>query len=132
MGVKRRLAILIFLLLYLGTSVGFAMDLHFCGTRLAVVQINASVKKACCKQEKKKAVNKCCKNKRVEVKVSEQSKTVSLSKVPSAAGFDLFLLPVSELRITALPVTQLAIFSYRGPPQVSSIPLVIKNCVFRI
>ncbi len=126
---NKRIAVLSFLLLYLSTTVGFALNLHFCGNSLATVQLNSTVKKACCKQENK---SKCCKDRYIKVKISDRQQVAAYFKIPAATGLNLFLLPKQSLVFNALSDVLSLTPNYHGPPDLTTVALTIKNCVFRI
>ncbi|WP_158825630.1 HYC_CC_PP family protein [Mucilaginibacter lacusdianchii] len=131
---KRTGAILL-TLLYTLTVMGFAMDMHYCGKKLASVKINAEAKH--CKTEKATTAcgmkMKCCKDKHMQVKVKDAHQSVS-AFVPAkllALHLPVTFLPYFE------PVLQTALVKradVRGPPDVAlaKVPVFLKNCSFRI
>lgn len=127
----KRIAVLSFLLMYLGTTVGFAMSLHFCGTNLSEIQINQDSKKPCCADETKTKTDNCCEDKHIDIKVSDQQQNISFIKLPIPTNFKLFLTP---LKITTVSVLSSPYFrlGYRVAPNISNIPLTIQNCRFQI
>jgi hypothetical protein len=129
---KKRIAVLSFLLLYLSTTAGFAMNLHFCGNSLSGIQLNSPVKKTCCKKEAKSKPDKCCKDKHILIKVSDQQYAAADFKIPSATDLDLFLLPHLSLNFNIIYDVLSFAPQYRGPPDLAAVSLTIKNCVFRI
>ncbi|SKB74931.1 HYC_CC_PP family protein [Daejeonella lutea] len=129
----KRIAVLSLLLLYLCTTVGFAMSLHFCGTKISNIRINQSAKKPCCSNENEAKPDKCCKDKHLKIKVSDQQQTIQSAKVPAASNVDLFLLPAEDtfpLDRTASRHFSRSVF--RGPPPTSGISLNLRYCNFRI
>jgi hypothetical protein len=131
---KRTGAILL-TLLYTLTVMGFAMDLHYCGKKLASVTVNAEAKR--CKAEKAASAcgmkMKCCKDKYVQVKVKDAHQSA-----PAFVPAKLFAL---HLPVTFLPsfepLLQTALtqkIDVRGPPDVgiNKVPVFLKNCNFRI
>ncbi len=129
---KKRIAVLAFSLLYLSTTVGFALNLHFCGNHLATIQLNSPLKKTCCKKETKSKPDKCCKDRHVKVKVSDQQQALSDFKIPPATSLDLFLFSNQLLAFNAITDVKSITPTYRGPPDLTTVPLIVKNCVFRI
>ncbi|GAB3923668.1 HYC_CC_PP family protein [Mucilaginibacter myungsuensis] len=123
----KRISVLAILLLYFGTSTGFALNLHYCGKMLASVKINAPSKK--CGPVKMK----CCHDKSVEVKVKDAHKaSAESSKNADPVVFDLpkflyqnFIAPLKTFDQPAQPK--------RGPPDaLCAVPVYIKNCTYRI
>lgn len=128
----KRIAILSILLMYLGTTVGFAMSLHFCGTEFTTIGINSDEKKSCCADEAKSKSDKCCKDKQIEVKVSDQQQAMNINKVPAPVNINLFSYPLGLTnKISGLPVPK-SNLSNLVPPVISNIPFRIQNSVFRI
>ena len=117
-------------LLYLITVVGFALNLHFCGSYLASVKIDAPAKSCGMLSEKKM---KCCTNKHFEVKVKDAHQAQS----------QLFLAKTFAIEMPRLPFEGFSLntqqflsdkFSYRGPPDppLADVSTFLKNCTFRI
>jgi hypothetical protein len=126
----KRLGALLLSLLYLVTVMGFALNLHFCGSYLASVKIDAPVKS--CGMLSARQM-KCCSNKHFEVKVKDahQSQWQSFHaktfvfKMPALYLSDFLLDPdkfVTEKQLE------------RGPPDppFRKINTFLKNQVFRI
>lgn len=124
---KKRISVLTILLLYLCTSTGFALNLHYCGKLLASVTINAPSKK--CVPVKMK----CCHDKNVEVKVKDAHK----ASAANTSGDDLvvFDLPKFLYQTFVAPLKSIELQSKpkRGPPDtLCTVPVYIKNCTYRI
>ncbi|MGB4775174.1 MAG: hypothetical protein WBP45_08380 [Daejeonella sp.] len=128
----KRIAVLSFLLVYLSTSAGFAINLHFCGKRLAKVQINSSKQSACCKNKATSKPYKCCKDQNINIKISDEQQVIAKSEAPSVKNLQLFILPYKNPLINYTTGFAQAFTLYWGPPVPADIPLIIKNCVFRI
>ncbi len=128
----KRIAVLSLLLVYLGTTVGFAMSLHFCGTKVSDIRINQTSKKPCCSKETESKPDNCCKDKHIKIKISDQQQTIQSAKIPPASNLDLFI--AQERTFTNISSTpdQITRLRYRGPPVNSDIPLTLQNCNFRI
>jgi hypothetical protein len=118
------------LLLYVSGTAGLAISLHFCGKKISNIQVNSSAKKSCCGKVKEDM--KCCKDKHIQIKVSDEHASVAQLKVPQT-NF-LYLLPqsINYIQVRAVPVALLAAEPYRGPPGTETQSLIIKNQVFRI
>jgi len=122
----KKSGILLLVLLYLTTASGFALNLHYCGNRVAAVKINAPAKS--CSEPTAKSKMKCCKDTKLDVKVkdSHESQPVSfLTKVSPVdvprSAFEDFILPVHQMLLD--------VFFDRGPPDATAgkTPTFIKN-----
>ncbi len=127
----KRIAVLSLLLMYLGTTFGFAMSLHFCGTKISDIQITQSSRKPCCAKETESKSDDCCNDKQIKIKVSDQQLNISLNRLPKTSNLDLFIIPVRVSTLAELSVTYSGL-SFRGPPDISKLPLTIKHCRFQI
>ena len=127
----KKFGVLLLVVLYTITASGFALNLHYCGTRVASVKINTPAKS--CGMAMGISEKKCCKDIKVDVKVKDAHEVQS----------GLFLAKVFNL-ISSKPTFQEYSFSAqqvlterffdRGPPDISvkGIPVFLKNCIFRI
>ncbi|MXV14632.1 HYC_CC_PP family protein [Hufsiella ginkgonis] len=125
----KRIAAIMVLCIYLVTSTGFAMSLHFCGKKLSKVSINQAAK-SCCKALSEKE-DKCCKNKKVTVRIADEHATGMIAKAPVPTGIDLFVLTLSCFSAQFSMHAWQAVSAAHSPP-VAPVPLTIRNCVFRI
>lgn len=123
----KKISVLTILLLYLVTASGFALNLHYCGTYLASVKIDAPAKKC------GPAKMKCCHDKHVEVKVKDAHQgQSSLSLLAKLFYLNLPKLPFEEYLMPSQEPS-LNTPTDRGPPdRACSTPKYLKNCVFRI
>jgi len=122
---------LLLLLLYLVTGIGFAINLHYCGKLVTSVRIDTSLKS--CREPGMMPGMKCCKNKRIDIKLKDAHQGQShsfLSKIFSFKLTAINYVPVFLLPQSLLPEQTF----YRGPPDklVSVTPAYLKNCNFRI
>lgn len=129
---RKRIAVLSLLIVYVITTVGFAMSLHFCGSKISNIRINQSSQKSCCSKELETTPDKCCKDKHVKIRISDQQQTIQSAKIPGITGLDLFILPSTPVIQCSDVITSSSRLSYRGPPLNSDVPLTIQNCIFRI
>jgi hypothetical protein len=122
----KKAGVLLLVLMYVITSTGFALNLHYCGNRVADIKINAPAKS--CIKPMAKSKMKCCKDTKFDVKVkdSHESQPVSfLTKISPAdvprSAFESFILPVHQMLLDVL-------FD-RGPPDSTAgkTPTFIKN-----
>jgi hypothetical protein len=127
----KRSGILLLLLLYLITGIGFAVNLHYCGKLITSVEIGASLKS--CNETGMMRGMKCCKNKRIDIKLKDAHQGQSQSFLGKLFSFKL--VAVNHLPVQLLPQTFLYSHScYLGPPGklICATPVFIKNCTFRI
>jgi len=117
-------------LLYLITVMGFALNLHFCGSYLASVKIDAPAKSCNMLLSKKM---KCCANKHFEVKVKDAHQAESQLFLAKTFVVELPGLSFAGFSLNTPPVLSDK-YSYRGPPDplLPDISTFLKNCTFRI
>ena len=127
----KKAGILLLVLMYTITSTGFALNLHYCGNRVAAVKINAPAKS--CVKPLAKSKMKCCKDTKLDVKVKDSHESQPNSFIPKLSGYDV---PRTSFADFILPVHQMLInvFFDRGPPDApaQSIPTFIKNRTLKI
>lgn len=128
----KRIAVISLLLMYVSTSVGFAMSLHFCGVKVSNIRINPGSKKPCCSKETESKPDKCCKDKHLNVKVTDSQRIVQPAKVPVASNHDIFLVLQRQFALNSESFLQGSAFRFRGPRVSSPVPLNIQHCNFRI
>ncbi len=116
--------------LYLTSASGMIVNLHFCGKKLALIQVNAEKIKSCCSTSKG-AEDNCCKNQQFSIKIKDNYASVSASKIPAVKSFDLF--ETFRFRAENLLLTTKEFNpSLVTNPSPLGTDLRIKNCVFRI
>jgi hypothetical protein len=128
----KRVAVLSLLLMYLGTTVGFAMSVHFCGTKISRVRINYKSEKSCCVKETGSNADECCKDKQINIKLSDQQQFIQSAKIPAVVNFDLLVFPSWISNSFSETSASVSRSPYRGPPVISNVPFSIQNCTFRI
>lgn len=120
----KKSGIILVILLYLITATGFALNLHFCGSNIESVKIDAPTKK--CGMD-----SKCCKEMHLEVKVKDAHQTAHASFTGKIL---VSFVPVFSYASSHEPSAinyPANLFAERGPPD-NAVPVFIKNCVFRI
>ena len=127
----KRIVVLSLLSVYFGTTVGFAMSVHFCGSKILNVRINQSSSKPCCSKEVAATPDKCCKDKHIQIKISDQQQTIQSAKIPAVSNLDLFIDLREICDINSNTVISITRLNDREPPELSGIPLTIKHCTFR-
>ncbi len=128
--IKRQGALLL-ALLYTITVAGFALNLHYCGSHVADVQINAPAKP--CTTSMAKSKMNCCKDSKLDVKVKDDHQKESTSFFSRLFAFELPKFPLADFLLSAQQSVLEKLFD-RGPPDVPSegIAVFLKNCIFRI
>ncbi|WP_342646663.1 hypothetical protein [Mucilaginibacter sp. CSA2-8R] len=120
-------------LLYTITVLGFALNLHYCGTKVASVKISASAKQHQSDTTCGMKMN-CCKNHKVEVKVKDDHQAGESSFLAKIFAFEIPKLPFEDFVFSAQKAL-LEKFFDRGPPKsepVSKVATFIRNCTFRL
>jgi hypothetical protein len=127
----KRSGALLLTLLYTVTVMGFALNLHYCGTQIASVKIDSPA--ISCKMAQSCGKMKCCKDKHLQIKVKDAHQIEPVSIISKLFGFDVPRLSFSGLftpsrQSFASPLLE------RGPPGMpwQNIATFIKNCIFRI
>ena len=139
----KKLLVAILAIVYLTTSIGATIHLHYCMDKLVAWGFRADQtnKKSCpfCGMTKTKAdkhcgkeTKGCCKDEQKQVKVDKDQKTpdagLILSKpFPQIADQSSFAL--SPIAVTS-PVLEFP--TSNSPPRAEEISLFLRNCVFRI
>jgi len=124
----KKVAAIFLTFLYLIPSIGFTMDLHFCGSNVTEVSIQKSLDKNCVCG--KRSSSKCCKEIHVEVKLDASQKVASSLVVSKKVNeVKLFVLNIfsSELFTSS---SQKNSFIYYDPLRFSSLqkhPVYLTN-----
>jgi hypothetical protein len=127
----KRSGALLLTMLYTVTVLGFALNLHYCGTQIASVNIDSPA--LSCKAVQNCGKMKCCKDKQLQIKVKDAHQAEPISILSKLFGFD-----IQRLSFTGFfsPSQQSSVNSSfeRAPPDIpwQNIATFIKNCIFRI
>jgi hypothetical protein len=119
---------------YLVSVIGIAMSLHFCGDELSSVKFTEQAAcNACHAMDGKEMAKKdnCCKNEKVEAKVTDQHQSSEKLNLPTNYSITLFLTPIIADFIHSLLPGFFSRIENKGPPFGSKISLHIINCIFR-
>lgn len=122
--------------LYLGTSSGFAMHFHYCmGNLIGTSLVEDSLKDCenCGMERSNTKDNGCCKEEYKQLKVdkSEQVNNLSLKLLQNVA----IILPPATYEIPAFLQLSTSAADYpnvNSPPKDTTVPVYLRNCVFRI
>lgn len=81
--------------------------------------------------EKLAAKMKCCHDQHLDVKVKDAHQVQTSSFFSKLFHIDLPKLPIEDYLISAQKVSEAAVKNH-GPPGTCKVPIIIKNCTFRI
>ncbi|MEO6546737.1 MAG: hypothetical protein ABIN94_02010 [Ferruginibacter sp.] len=125
----------IFALMYLGSTIGATVQMHFCMGKFANWQLGHKASSACEKcgmKKSSKKVNGCCKDEHQFIKnASDQNAPgANLQVIPSPA----IALPVTVFEITDayLPSLKHETPPSHAPPNFRTVAVYIRNCLFLI
>lgn len=93
----KRSATLLLTKVYILTMFGFALNLHYCGSVLAAVKINAPVKNC----NPLVAAKKCCKDKEIDVKIKDAHQGQSSSFLSGLFSIELPKIPFGDYVLSA-------------------------------
>jgi len=123
----------ILMLIYGATSFGMTLHMHYCCGKLDKVSLSSKISKACKFETPGHNTvhsKNCCDNKTYEFKIkadqetsSQQVASFELQPINILLGYSLRLFYFQKAPVNFLSA---------GPPFLSSIPLFITNCVYRI
>ena len=122
----KKAGILLLVLMYTITSTGFALNLHYCGNRVADIKINAPAKS--CVKPMAKTKMKCCKDTKLDVKVKDSHEIQKTSSAPKSFIFDIPRITLADFLLPAQQLILEKLFD-RGPPDTPAekTPTFIKN-----
>jgi hypothetical protein len=122
-------------ILYTITVLGFALNLHYCGSKVESVKITAPVNKDAKKADATCGMKMdCCKNHKVDVKVKDAHQGEQTSFLAKIFAFEMPKLPFEDFMFSAQKVLFEKFFD-RGPPvrqPSSKVATFIRNCNIRI
>jgi len=125
----KRSAVIVLTLLYLVTTVGFALNLHYCFNRVTSVNFDTPAKS--CGMAIREL--KCCKKKHLVVKVSDAHQGKSLTAALSLPMVKLAPFGLPNFFLCARQSLAEANFRVNSPdPPPGNVISYLKNCVFRI
>lgn len=128
----KRLTSLFLTKVYIITALGFALNLHYCGSVLAAIKIDAPA--STCKLPVAKKM-KCCSDKKIEVKVKDAHDTQAPSIIAKLFGFELTKIPFGEYIFSAQQALLEKLSNQAPPPPPppsGKTAQYIKNCTLRM
>ncbi len=117
---------------YAVSVIGLALSLHFCGGKLANVQL-FSKDNACRLCKDIPAVKKddgCCKNSQVSIKVKDSHQTEASVQLPKLYSTQVFLYSPLLSLLNDNTSSFFSKIANKAPP-ISRLPIYIFNCIFR-
>jgi hypothetical protein len=128
----KNFAVTILLLLYLTTTFGVSVNVHYCGGELSSVSIGAKAETTCsCGSNKMK--KNCCEDKTFSFEVdNDQAKTQEcILTFPNSFNLDVTLPSSFEFCYVSAP-TMVSKYYFHHPPNNVRAPIYILNQVFLI
>ncbi len=129
----KKTALIALLFFYLLSTAGVAVNIHYCGGKIADISVVFESKNKC-KCGSKKMNRNCCKDQKHFFKVKDSHKYSSDLKLSfkNYSSQDLLLLPVfTQLYYTSSDLTTCS-STKEIPPDLFNRPVYIKNCSFLI
>ena len=130
----KHIGILILTLVYLVSVTGFAFSLHFCGGKVKSIAFKNAQKgcSICSKMAMHEKDNDCCKNTKVEIKVTDNHQHAAKTELQKLFEVVLDFKPIS-ITAPAIPPLSVTAFNFnKPPPKGRQVSLHILNCTFRI
>lgn len=131
----KRFALLILSLLYLSTSIGAGINLHYCMGKLvdsSLFELDAANCNKCGMEKGGRAEDDCCKDEHKKVKVQDEHKVSNISFIEVPPVFPALLPTLYELPDVLVTSYFLDFPVCHAPPRSSSNPDYILNCTFLI
>ena len=131
----KKFLIVILAVLYMGSSTGATLHLHYCMGKLVGWDLGHSESDACgtCGMKKDLSQNKgCCKDEHKQIKLDNDQKAVE-STIQLMHTSGAVLLPAYGLLPESYPVAAPVMHPVgHSPPRSSSVAIFVRNRVFRI
>ena len=130
----KKLFVAILAVLYMSTSIGATIELHYCMGRLVKWSLRYDDNSNCsnCGMEKKHGSAKgCCKDEYKRVKI-DKDQNLTPKDIRLSQAITEIRLTVSGHSILPLLVSAASVTKINGPPNGCHTPLTILNCVLRI
>lgn len=130
----KKVSIAILAILYISTSVGATVNMHYCMGKLANWGFGEIKSKTCgkCGMKKSDQDNGCCKDEQKFIKNDTDQKTAKTDfQITQAPGV---YIPVSFFEMPAVDISAITEENpvSNAPPRYSKVAVYIRNCVFLI
>jgi hypothetical protein len=128
----KRFSAILFAVLYITLTSGFAVNVHYCMGKLASVDLQEAPADHCGKCGKPSKGMDCCKDEFKFCKVTESHQAAKALQAGFSPVTDMQL-PVRILPVSALPAQETLLLSRpHDPPDIPSAPIFLRNCTFLI
>ncbi len=129
----KNFAVFILALLYITTSSGVVINMHYCMGKLTDWSISQSKDVVCsnCGMKESES-NGCCKDQQQFLKIDKDQKTPNTSYQLAQFASDALIHNYFELSAAHVPSLMEEHPLVKAPPRVQNLPLFIRNCVYRI
>lgn len=131
----KKFVILILSLLYITTSLGAGINLHYCMGKLVDSSFFSLDKKACskCGMDKSEtdAAN-CCKDEHKKIKVQDEHQFTLMVNLQMQAAGTALLGPTYEMQEVRMAAAFHQHPLSHAPPRTGNLAVFIRNCNFRI
>lgn len=130
-SVLKKLLVTILAFLYLATSVGATVHLHYCMDQLVDWSLASDEEKECsnCGMHKD-AAKGCCKDEQKQVKFQGEQKMTDIVSLLFGAAFDVPLVQVEAHRLVAYSSVAVTYPVSHAPPNKALIPVYLSNRAF--
>jgi hypothetical protein len=132
----KKLIVAILAVLYLGTSSGATLHLHYCMGKLVGMDLWSRSDNTCGKcgmKKSAKAGKDCCKDEHKIIKLEkDHTAAVFLAQMQELSGGALQPVVYSNFAAAQLPALAVSYPVSHAPPRTGSTPLFVRNCVFLI
>lgn len=131
--VMKKVFLTIMSFVYLAAASGMSINMHYCMDKLVALGVHDAKECPACKtkeKSKKQLSCKCCKDEIRQVKLEKDHKAVQtiISKLaPGEVGHSF-----TSYHTFIIPFQVVTSYNINAPPQSSTIPAFLFNCVFRI
>lgn len=129
----KKFLVAILALLYISTSTGATLHMHYCMGKLADWGFSHNKDEDCSNCGMKETESKgCCKDEQKFLKIDKEQKTADASFQIPPLTWAAAIHPCFELTSVYVPSLMEEHPLSNAPPRWQSLPLFIRNCVFRI
>jgi hypothetical protein len=125
----KKAIVIILMLVYGLSSTGATVHFHYCCGKLDNISLSSSAKKSC--PAKGISSKECCDSKHIELKVKGDQEA-GAKWISTRKDFAVPLIKASLYLMVRAQEIPVSVYATGPPEKVSSLPLYIKNCVYRI
>lgn len=129
----KKFIVAILAILYVGSSVGATVHLHYCMDKLVSSELWHDESDACSNCGMEKGINKdgCCKDEQKQVKIDSDHKAADILELQQLAA--IAIIPeFTQLPLVDLPTVSEEFPLSNAPPRSSKLPVFLRNRSFLI